>query len=220
DEVKLLEIVKEYLLKEGYEVYTSTNGEEALKLFDIVKPDFLILDLMLPGISGEDICLKIREKSTVPIIMLTAKTSEEEKINGLSIGADDYITKPFSPRELVMRVKTVLRRVGGEDKNILSYNNGDLEINIDEMSVRKKGSEIKFTPNEYSILLILAQNSNKVFSRTNLIDSALGYDYVGYERTIDTHIKNIRQKIETNIKEPQYLVTVYGMGYKFLGDQK
>lgn len=220
DEIRLLEVIKDYLQKEGYEVFTSVNGEEALRLFTVLKPDFIILDLMLPDVSGEEICRRIRKESNVPILMLTAKTGEEDRIQGLSLGADDYLVKPFSPRELVMRVKAILRRTAGNIKtaNLLSFNAGDLEINIDEHTVRKKGDEIRLTPNEFSILLVMAQNPNRTYSRAQLINSAMGYDFAGYERTIDAHIKNIRQKIEDNLKEPRYIITVYGIGYKFQGD--
>jgi len=220
DEISLLEVIKDYLQKEGYEVFTSVNGEEALRLFAVLKPDFVILDLMLPDVSGEEICRRIRKESDVPILMLTAKTGEEDRIHGLSLGADDYLVKPFSPRELVMRVKAILRRTAGNIKtaNLLSFNSGDLEINIDEHTVRKNGDEIRLTPNEFSILLVLAQNPNRTYSRAQLINAAMGYDFAGYERTIDAHIKNIRQKIEDNIKEPRYIITVYGIGYKFQGD--
>lgn len=221
DEVKLLEVIKEYLLKEEFEVFTSVNGEEGLRLFPLIKPDFLILDLMLPDLSGEEICKRIRQESDVPILMLTAKSGEEDRISGLSLGADDYLIKPFSPRELVMRVKAILRRTAGNTKvnNSLSFNNKDLEINIDQHTIRKQGEEIRLTPNEFSILLALAQNPNRTYSRAQLINVALGYDFVGYERTIDAHIKNIRQKIEDDLKDPRYIVTVYGIGYKFLGDK-
>lgn len=220
DEVGLQEVIKEYLQKEGFEVFTSVNGEEGLRLFPLLKPDFLILDLMLPNLSGEEICQRIRQESDVPILMLTAKSGEEDRIRGLGLGADDYLVKPFSPRELVMRVKAILRRTAGNTKttNLISFHNRDLEINIDEHTVRKQGEEIRLTPNEFSILLVLAQNPNRTFSRAQLINAALGYDFAGYERTIDAHIKNIRQKIENNMKEPSYIITVYGIGYKFQGE--
>lgn len=221
DEVKLLEVIKEYLHKEGFEVFTSVNGEEGLRLFTLLKPDFVILDLMLPDLSGEEICRRIRQESDVPILMLTAKSGEEDRINGLSLGADDYLVKPFSPRELVMRVKAIMRRTAGSAKttNLLSFRSGDLVINIDEHTVKKGGEELRLTPNEFSILVTLAQNPNRTYSRAQLINTALGYDFAGYERTIDAHIKNIRQKIEDNLKEPSYLITVYGIGYKFQGDK-
>ncbi|MGI6451525.1 MAG: response regulator transcription factor [Desulfitobacteriia bacterium] len=221
DEVRLLEVIKEYLLKEGFEVFTSINGEEALRLFPLLRPDFIILDLMLPDLSGEEICKQIRRESDVPILMLTAKSGEEDRIKGLALGADDYLVKPFSPRELVMRVKAILRRTAGQTKtnNLLTFNNGELEINIDEHTVSKWGKELRLTPNEFSILLVMAQNPNKTYSRAQLINAALGYAFAGYERTIDAHIKNIRQKIEDNLKEPRYIITVYGIGYKFQGDK-
>lgn len=221
DEVGLLEVIEGYLHKEGYEVFTSANGEEGLRLFYQVKPDFLILDLMLPGLSGEEICTRIRQQSNVPILMLTAKSGEEDRINGLGLGADDYLTKPFSPRELVMRVKAILRRAEGKIKavSVLSFGQGKLEINIDEHTVKKSGIEIRLTPNEFNILKVLAQNPQRTFSREQLINAALGFDFVGYERTIDAHIKNLRQKLEENFKEPQYILTVYGIGYKFQGEK-
>ncbi len=220
DEVKLLEVVKDYLTSEGYDVYLSTNGQEGLNLFNKINPDFVILDLMLPDLSGEEICNRIRITSDVPILMLTAKSSEDAKINGLAIGADDYLTKPFSMRELIMRVKVILRRTKGDIKHsdVLNFGNGDLEILKDEHVVKKKGIAMNVTPNEYKLLLILAENPNKTFSRNQLINAALGYDFIGYDRTIDSHIKNLRQKIEDNMKEPQYIVTVYGIGYKFIGE--
>lgn len=220
DEVNLLEVIKDYLQKEGFEVFTSVNGEEALRLFPLLKPDFVILDLMLPDLSGEEICRRIRQESDVPILMLTAKSAVEDRIQGLALGADDYLVKPFSPRELVMRIKAILRRTGGKMRstNVLTFNDSELEINIEEHSVKKNGQEIRLTPNEFEILLVLAQNPYKTFSRAQLINAALGYDFVGYERTIDAHIKNIRQKIEDNIKEPRYIITVYGVGYKFQGE--
>lgn len=219
DEVGLLEVIKDYLKKEGYDVFTSVNGEEAYRLFPLIKPDFLILDLMLPGLSGEEICRLIRRESNVPVLMLTAKSGEEDRISGLALGADDYLVKPFSPRELVMRVKAILRRTAGNTKtgNGLSFNSSDLEINEEEHTVRKKGEEVRLTPNEFTILLTLAKNPNRTFSRTQLIDTALGFDFAGYERTIDTHIKNIRHKIEDDDREPIYITTVYGIGYKFTG---
>ena len=220
DEAKLLDVVKDYLVKEDYVVYTSQNGSDALRLFETARPDFLILDLMLPDLSGEEICRQIRQQSDVPILMLTAKSGEDDKINGLYVGADDYLTKPFSPRELIMRVKAILRRTKGSVKHadILSFKDGDLQINKDEHVVKKNGGSVNITPNEYKILLVLAENPYRTFSRNQLINAALGYDFIGYDRTIDTHIKNLRQKIEDNIKKPQYILTVYGVGYKFAGE--
>lgn len=223
DEQGLLEVVEAYLLKEGYQVFTVDNGNEALLMHDKINPDFIVLDLMLPDVSGENICKIIREKSDVPILMLTAKNMEEDKINGLSLGADDYLTKPFSPRELVMRVKAILRRTNksnySNDDDIISFNNKDILISKDEHIVKKSGKVLKITPNEYEILLLFVRNPNKVFTRAQIIDAALGYEFIGYDRTIDAHIKNLRKKIEDDIKNPQYILTVYGVGYKFKGKQ-
>ena len=222
DEQGLLEVVSAYLNKEGYNVFTVDNGSEALHMYDELNPDFVILDLMLPDVSGENICKIIRDKSDVPILMLTAKSMEEDKINGLSLGADDYLTKPFSPRELVMRVKAILRRTSRNsniNNNIISFNNKDLLLDKDEHIVKKSGEILNITPNEYEILLLFARNPNKVFTRAQIIDVALGYEFIGYDRTIDAHIKNLRKKIEDDIKNPEYILTVYGVGYKFKGDQ-
>ena len=219
DEIKLLEAVKEYLKMEGFDVFTSYNGEEALKLFRIISPDFVVLDLMLPDISGEDICKKIRETSDVPILMLTAKIEENDRINGLLLGADDYMTKPFSIRELTLRIKTILRRTTKKseaDYTILK--SGNIEIDTVKHLVKKAGFEVNLTPNEYKILLTLAENPGRAFSREQLLNSALGYDFIGFDRTVDAHIKNIRQKIEDDVKNPKYIITIFGIGYKFQGE--
>lgn len=220
DELRLLDVVKDYLTVEGYEVHTASRGKIALELFKQIQPNFVILDLMLPDLSGEEICVQIRKVSNVPILMLTAKSDEEDKVNGLYIGADDYLTKPFSPRELVGRVRAILRRTKGNVRatDVLSFNNEDLVIDIPGHIVKKAGVPVSLTPNEYKILVALAQNPQRTFSRGQLINVALGYDFEGYDRTIDAHIKNIRQKIEDSIKEPSYIITVYGVGYKFRGE--
>ncbi|MGE5629914.1 MAG: response regulator [Caulobacteraceae bacterium] len=220
DENNILQVVKDYLELEPYEVYTANRGNKAIELFHEIQPDFVILDLMLPDISGEEICRQIRKESEVPILMLTAKSSEDDKVTGLSIGADDYLTKPFSPRELVGRVRAILRRTKGNSAitDILEFNEGDLYIDISKHIVKKSGEIVNLTPNEFKTLLTLAQNPHKVFTRTQLVSLALGYDFEGYDRTIDSHIKNLRQKIEDDVKEPRYIVTVYGMGYKFEGE--
>ncbi|MCF6463589.1 response regulator transcription factor [Clostridium sp. Cult1] len=220
DEKNILEVIEAYLLKEGFHVITAEDGEMALELFKTEKIHLIVLDLMLPKISGEEVCTTIRATSDIPIIMLTAKVNEDDKIEGLTIGADDYITKPFSPRELVSRVKALLRR-SYRDSNPLAeklvFNDGDLEVDIDKMIVRKKRENIYLTSNEFKILSSLLTRPGQVFSREQLIELAFGYDYDGFDRTIDTHIKNIRQKIEDNPKSPNYIITVYGVGYKFGG---
>lgn len=218
DEQKILNVIQAYLLKEGYEVLTASDGEEALNIFKNQQIHLIILDLMLPKISGEQVCNKIRATSSVPIIMLTAKTEEDNKIEGLAIGADDYITKPFSNRELVGRVKAIIRRTYRDNKplaELLIINNGDLEINIEKMTIKKQGKTITLTSNEFKILIALLVSPGQVFSREQLVSKAFGMDYDGFDRTIDTHIKNIRQKIEDDHKNPKYILSIYGMGYKF-----
>lgn len=219
DEKNILDVIRAYLEKENYNVITVTDGENALKMFDTKDVHLIILDLMIPKISGEEVCKRIRDTSDVPIIMLTAKADEDNKIEGLNIGADDYVTKPFSPRELVSRVKALLRRSykgSNPITEVLSFNN-NLVIDKDKMIVKKDNINIPLTTIEFKILLALASNNSIVLSREQLIDIAFGNDYEGYDRTIDTHIKNLRQKIETDSKNPEYITTVYGAGYKFQG---
>ncbi len=220
DEINLLNVVKDYLTLESYEVYVADNGKRAMELFKEIQPDFIILDLMLPDISGEEICKRIRSKSDVPILMLTAKNSEEDRVSGLYIGADDYLTKPFSPRELVGRVRAILRRLKGNltTADILEFNAKDLVIDIPKFEVKKAGEIVNLTPNEFRVLSVLAQNPQRVFSREQLVNIAFGYDFEGYDRTVDTYIKNLRQKIENSSREPRYIETVYGIGYKFIGE--
>jgi DNA-binding response OmpR family regulator len=216
DEKKISEIVRAYLEKEGYRVRLAENGEQALKLLkDAV--DLVILDLMLPDIQGEELCSIIREGSEVPVIILTAKSGEEDRIKGLGIGADDYVVKPFSPRELVARVKAQLRRSGRTKKKLLSYNRGALKIDVSNHEVFRDGSLIVLTPTEFKILLSLADQPGWVFSREQLVTIAQGFDFEGYDRTIDAHVKNLRRKIEKDSREPEYIKTVYGVGYKFTG---
>ncbi|MTK10866.1 MAG: response regulator transcription factor [Clostridiaceae bacterium] len=220
DEPKIVEVVEAYLKKEGFNVLTAEDGEKALKLFKNEVIHLVVLDLMLPKISGEEVCNRIRATSDVPIIMLTAKSEEDDKVEGLAIGADDYLTKPFSARELVGRVKALIRRSYRDSSPLADYlifNNGDLEIDINKMKVKKGGQYVNLTTNEFKILLALLTNPGQIFSREQLVERAFGLDYVGFDRTIDSHIKNIRQKIEDNHREPKYIITVYGMGYKFVG---
>ena len=222
DETKILNVIKAYLEKEGFDVLTANDGEKAMELFNNIGFSLVILDLMLPKISGEKICAKLRTTSDVPIIMLTAKVEENDKIEGLSLGADDYVTKPFSPKELVLRVKALLRRSYKDSRPLaekLIFNDGDLEVDIEKMVVKKKGVSVNFTTNEFKLLVALLTNPGQVFTREQLIQIAFGDDYEGFDRTIDTHIKNIRQKIEENLKFPEYILTVYGMGYKFGGNK-
>ncbi|MCW6086414.1 response regulator transcription factor [Clostridium sporogenes] len=220
DEERILDVIKAYLEKEGYEVITAMDGEGAIKLFKEISFHLVILDLMLPKLSGEEVCSKIREYSNVPIIMLTAKVEEEDKLEGLSIGADDYLTKPFSVRELVARVKALIRRAYRGKYPLAEHlilNDGDLEVDIRKMKVLKKGKVVTLTPYEFKVLVSLLTNPGQVFTREQLVEQAFGYDYESFNRTVDTYIKNIRQKIEDNPKAPNYITTVYGVGYRFGG---
>ncbi len=218
DEENIVNVVAAYLEKEGYKVFTAYDGKEAIDIFDEEDIDFVILDLMMPGLSGENVCKKIRINSQVPIIMLTAKSEESERIYGLDIGADDYIVKPFSPKELVARVRTIFRRIEPNNfkANILEFDNRDLVIDLNKMEVKKQEKLLDLTATEYKILSLMAQNIGKAFTRNELVVKILGYDYEGYDRTIDAHIKNIRHKIED--KNSKYILTVYGVGYKFTGE--
>lgn len=219
DEQNILNVVKAYLEKDRFKVVTAMDGETALNIFNTETIHLIVLDLMLPKLSGEEVCSKIRAASTVPIIMLTAKVDEDERIEGISIGADDYLIKPFSARELVVRVRALLRRSYKDSlplADVLNFNNGDLEVDIKKMIIKKQGDVVSLTTNEFKILTILLANPETVFSREQLVEKAFGIDYEGYDRTIDTHIKNIRHKIENNPKEPKYIITIYGMGYKFI----
>lgn len=216
DEIKLLEVIRDYLVKESYDVTIASNGVDALRAIEKSLPDMLITDLMLPDISGEEIVSVVRKSSSIPIIMLTAKTMTEDRINGLTIGADDYVTKPFSLRELMLRVNNLIGRVYGNQKTQrIIFEAYQLVIDVDAHTVHIANQEIVLTKFEFDILVVLAQNPNRTFSREQLIESTAGYDYFGFDRTIDTHIKNLRKKIEPDDKKPTIIKTVYGVGYKF-----
>jgi DNA-binding response OmpR family regulator len=217
DEPKMVDVVKSYLENSGYTVYTAYNGRKALETFEEVNPSLIVLDLMLPDTTGEEICKTLRKKSSVPIIMLTAKIEEEDILKGLNIGADDYITKPFSPRQLIARVEAVLRRAEGIPATLISFNNNDLVIDTGNYDVKKNGISVNLTPNEYKILTSLIKYPKKAFTRDELIEIVTGNDFDGFDRVIDTHIKNLRQKIETEPKISKYIITVHGVGYRFGG---
>ncbi|MDR3584326.1 MAG: response regulator transcription factor [Desulfosporosinus sp.] len=217
DEKKIITVLKAYLQQEGFQVSTAINGLIALTMFKENPFDLLILDLMLPGMSGIEICSEIRKISSVPIIMLTAKVEEEDRIRGLSIGADDYITKPFSPREVVARVRAVLRRTNNETAplaNVVSYDNGLTIDNIQHV-IRLHDQEVSLTPTEFKILGALAKSPGRVYSRGQLVEIVQGHDFNGDDRVIDAHIKKIRQKIESIPSDPKIILTVFGIGYKF-----
>ncbi|WP_097025711.1 response regulator transcription factor [Clostridium peptidivorans] len=219
DEESVSEILKAYLKKDGYNVQCTTKGLKGIELFNSMDFKLVILDLMLPDISGEEICKIIRKKSDVHIFMLTAKGSLDNKIEGLNIGADEYLVKPFSPRELTARVNALFRRLNVESEETkFTFNDGRLIVDYDKRVVRINGEEAAFTPNEFDILYTLIINKGRVLSREQLIDKVFGIDFDGYDRTIDVHIKNIRKKIEEDTKNPKYVITVMKVGYKFGGE--
>lgn len=215
DEKSVSEVLKAYLEKEGYKVYSTENGLDGIELFRKEKIDLVILDLMLPDIEGEEVCKILRRISDVYIFMLTAKSTLSDKIEGLNIGADEYLTKPLSPRELTARVNALFRRIDIGNKNILSFDNNNLIIDIDKRLIKLKGKEISLTPNEFDILYALASNKGKVFTREAIIERIFGIDFDGSDRSIDVHIKNLRKKIEVDTKSPIYIITVTKVGYKF-----
>lgn len=223
DEEKIRELIKNYLEKEGFEVLQAADGVEALESITKDKPNLIVLDWLLPGMSGLEICRQVRQKSNIPIIMLTARTEEVDKLLGLELGADDYVTKPFSLRELTARIRVVLRRSEPDDEKKMeseSVKVGGLEINLNRHEVWSEGKSISLTPTEFKILTILLGNPGRVYSRLQLLDAALGFAYEGYERSIDTHVSNLRKKIEPDPANPRYILTVYGTGYRFGGQLK
>lgn len=218
DEKKIVKLVKAYLEQAGYVVVTAADGQEALTVFRHERPNLVVLDLQLPTIDGLDVCRIMRRESDVPIIMLTARIEETDKLIGLELGADDYVTKPFSPRELVARVRAVLRRTEGERVVEQTITVGDVTVDLERHTVTVRGEAVELTPTEFDLLAVLIQNPGRVFTRMQLLDKVQGYAYEGYERTIDAHIKNLRKKIEPEPAEPRYILTLYGVGYKFKGD--
>lgn len=212
--------VKEYLEKQQYQIFEAADGEKGLEMVDQIKPDLIILDLMLPKLDGMEVCKRIRrENNNTPIIMVTARNEEIDKLLGLELGADDYITKPFSLRELNARIKAVFRRSKHIVESVEKVRHfGKLEINLDRREVYYDGEDINLTPSEYAILVTLSENVGRPYSRLQLLTATLGESYAGYERAIDTHVSNLRKKIEPNPQKPIYIQTVYGLGYKF-GDK-
>ncbi len=215
DEPQILKVLQAYLEKEGYQVVSAMDGSLALEVFARENPTFVILDLNLPRLDGLEVCREIRRNSSVPILMLTARVEEVDKLIGLELGADDYVVKPFSPREVVARIKTILKRVnaGGAKGEIIRA--GNLTIDLGQHTVTLEDRLIELTPTEFQILVTLASNPRRVFSRLQIMEHAQGDAYEGYERTIDAHIKNLRIKLEPDPKNPIYVQTVFGLGYKF-----
>jgi DNA-binding response OmpR family regulator len=219
DDAKTTELVKLYLSRDGYQVLTAYDGGEALRLARESCPDLIVLDLMLPDIDGLEVCRTLRHESDVPIIMLTARTTDQDKLIGLGLGADDYVTKPFSPRELAARVRAVLRRLPGE-RGPEEIERGELTMNFTKHEAWFAGRPLNLSSAEFKLLAVLAKEAGRAFNRASLIEDALGYDFQGFDRTIDVHILNLRRKLEPDPNHPTYIKTVYGVGYKFVaGDQ-
>ncbi|MDP4097979.1 response regulator transcription factor [Paenibacillus sp. P96] len=220
DEQKIREVLLSYLRKEHFRVLESASGEEALAVLRSQRIDLLILDLMLPGMDGETVCREVRKFNPVPILMLTAKVAQADRISGLSIGADDYMIKPFDPNEVVARVKAILRRSDDSQllADVISFNNGHLRIDSLKSQVYRYTEPISLTPSEYKLLLLLAKYPQRRFPREELVDRVMGYGFDGDMRIIDQHVKNVRQKIEADPRNPRYIVTLYGFGYRFGGE--
>ncbi|MBA4421437.1 MAG: DNA-binding response regulator [Anaerolinea sp.] len=216
DEIELVKVLKLYLEKAGYIVVSATRGDDGLAKWEAEKPDLLILDLNLPGVDGLEVTRQIRKRSDLPILMLTARVEEMDRLIGLELGADDYISKPFSPREVVARVRAVLRRAGNISRNEASLVTiGELVINLDAHQVTRAGKILELTPTEFNLLAALTSQPGRVFTRLQLLEQSQGTAYEGYERTIDAHIKNLRAKVEIDPHNPKYIETVFGIGYRF-----
>ncbi len=215
DEPKITEVLKLYLERDGYQVTSASNGRIALETFRRRRPDIVLLDINLPEVDGLEVCRQLRKESSVPIIMLTARDEEADKLIGLELGADDYVTKPFSPREVVARVRAVLRRLSPAQPASEIFRSGELEMDPAKHEVRLGDRPLDLTPTEFRLLEVLIRNAGRVYSRLQLLDLVQGEAFEGYERTIDAHVKNLRQKIEVDAQRPAYLLTVYGVGYKF-----
>ena len=218
DEEMIVRTVRAYLEREGFKTYAAYDGEQALREAEDKNPDLIVLDLMLPKMSGIDVTKRIRSHSNVPIIMLTAKAAETDRVIGLELGADDYVVKPFSPRELVARVRAVLRRSEGKMEEPERIEAGDLVIDLMGREVTLNGETIDLTPTEFDLLAFLARHPGQVFTRLQLLREVQGYTYDSFARTIDTHVKNIRRKLNEDPKNPRYILTVHGVGYRFARD--
>jgi len=215
DEPKIVKLARDYLEGGGFRVVTAADGKTALAVARHDRPDLIVLDLNLPGLDGLDVCRALRRESDVPIIMLTARVQEADRLIGLELGADDYVTKPFSPRELVARVRAVLRRVRGGVHQPGLIRAGELEIDLHGHRVTRAGAPIRLTRTEFNLLATLAQHPGQTFTRAQLLDRLHGVAYEGYDRSVDAHVKNLRRKLELDPAEPRYVLTIYGIGYKF-----
>jgi len=215
DERKLVHGLVAYFRQAGFETLTAYDGRTALEIARRDQPDLILLDLMLPELDGMQVCRQIRQTSAVPIIMLTARVEEADMLSGLEIGADDYITKPFSPREVVARARAVLRRASGAMLPPAVLRGGDVVLDADRRSVQVAGRAVELTPTEFDLLAALMRNAGRPLSRAQLLDATQGDEYLGYDRTVDAHIKNLRRKIEPDPANPRHILTVFGVGYKF-----
>lgn len=222
DEQMIRDSVSAYLQKQGCRTLPAGTGREALALFEREAVGFVILDLMLPDLPGEEVCAALRRRSTVPVLMLTAKSAEEDILNGLRIGADDYVTKPFSLKQLYARMEAILRRAGNDLRPLaetFTWNENELYVDFEHREIRRQGEALSLTPSEWKILSALVRHPKKVYTRSELIELVFGPDFDSYERVIDTHVKNLRKKVEPDPKSPRYIQTVHGLGYKFGGGQ-
>jgi DNA-binding response OmpR family regulator len=216
DDKKIVELITLYLKKDGYQVLTAYDGRQAIELTRRRQPDLIVLDLMLPQVDGMDVCRILRAESEVPIIMLTGRSTDNDKLEGLDLGADDYVTKPFNPRELLARIRAVLRRTSGKDEpGPAEIHFGDMVMDFVRHEVRSNSQVINLTPTEFRLLEALVKEPGRAFSRLELLEQVFGYDYEGLERTVDVHIMNLRKKIEPEPGCPRYVVTVPGLGYRF-----
>lgn len=218
DDNKLTALLTAYFEKEGFQVYTAADGYQALALAREKQLALMVLDLMLPGLQGLEVCRQLRKDSDLPILMLTARDEETDRLIGLEMGADDYVTKPFSPREVVARAKAILRRTQRSPVKADLIRSGQIVVDSQRYVATKRGVPLELTPTEFKVLELLAGSSGQVFSRLQIVEQVQGYAFEGYERTIDAHIKNLRRKLEDNPKAPRYILTVYGIGYRFAGD--
>ena len=218
DDKKIVELVTLYLKKDGYHVLAAYDGRQALELARRKQPDLIVLDLMLPLVDGMDVCRTLRAESQVPIVMLTGRSTDEDKLVGLDLGADDYMTKPFNPRELLARIRAVLRRTGGkEEPGSPEVHFGQIVVDFVRHEVRANDQVVNLTPTEFRLLEAMVKQPGRAFSRLELLEQAFGYDHEGFERTVDVHIMNLRKKVEPEPSRPRYIVTVSGLGYRFEG---
>ena len=218
DEPRIVEVARDYLEHAGFAVLTAADGPSALKTARSRKPDVIVLDLGLPGLDGLDVARTLRHESSVPIVMLTARDDELDRVLGLEIGADDYVTKPFSPRELVARIRAILRRVDRRDEPSDRIEAGGVTIDLARMRVEADGRTVELTPTEFQLLVALARQPGRIFTRSQLLDAIHGLAFESYERAIDAHVKNLRRKLEPDPSRPRYVLTVYGVGYRFAED--